>query len=274
MRMMPVRWLPTLLFAFLFSTCPGMASSDELVDLELVLAVDISHSMDREEQRLQREGYIAALRHRDIIRAIRTGPLGRIAVAYMEWGDEDYQAIVVPWRTIASRRDADAFARELLSRPILQAKRTSISNALRVATGMILNNTIRSTRQIIDVSGDGPNNSGYPVAVARDAAVRQGIIINGLAFVIERPADMSSFFSVSDIDQYYRHCVIGGPGAFMMPVRNKNEFETSIRRKLLLEIARPLPTKRSLLHKAQFVRPQSSYDCLIGEKRWDDFQKE
>lgn len=250
------------------------ADASVYVDLELVLAVDVSHSMDDHEQLLQRQGYAAALRHRDVINAIRSGPNGRIALAYMEWGEQNFQSITVPWTIISSELDAHKFAASLMARSISRGKRTSISSALHFAAGMITRNGIKSLRQVIDVSGDGPNNNGYPVAAARDATVRQGIIINGLAFVIERPEDMSSFFAISDIDRYYHHCVIGGPGSFMMRVRNKDEFETAIRRKLLQEIAGARLPPQLPLRKAQFKPDASRYDCLIGEKRWDAFQNE
>ena len=232
--------------------------------------------MDATEQRLQRDGYVAAFRHRDIIKAIETGPNGRIAIAYLEWGERGYQVVVVPWRIISSGHEAKAFAAELQRRRIAVAKRTSISHALETATTLIVKNDITSLRQVIDISGDGPNNSGYPVTAARDAALRQGIVVNGLPFVIERPSDMSSFFSVTDIDRYYSECVIGGPGSFTMKVSSKDEFETAIRRKLLLEIAGIVPPRapKPLLHKAQLRTQQSHYDCLVGEKKWDAFQLE
>lgn len=248
------------------------------VDLELVLAVDVSHSMDREEQRLQREGYVNALRDRQVIRAIKSGPNARIAIAYMEWGDPDFQSITLPWRMISSEREAEKVAAELARQPIKIARRTSISAALRVAALMIKRNRITSLRQVIDVSGDGPNNIGEPVAIAQADVVRQGIIINGLPFVIERPSQISSFFAVPDIDRYYEDCVIGGNGAFTMPVSDRNKFTTAIRRKLINEISlqsQPRPP----LQKAQFKplpqnpRPKT-YDCLAGEKLWDAFQLE
>lgn len=262
--------------AILLLATAFQAAAAQHVDLELVLAVDVSHSMDATEQQLQRKGYIAAFRHRDIIRAIETGPNGRIAVTYMEWGEESYQAVLIPWRIIGSAGQARAFARELETRLLTVAKRTSISRALETAAALILRNDITSLRQVIDVSGDGPNNVGPPVTAARDAVLRKGIAINGLPFVIERPDDISSFFAVSDIDRYYRECVIGGPGAFTMPVSNKDEFETAIRRKLLLEIAGrpPQPETQARVHKAQFRHGQSHYDCLVGERKWDAFQLE
>ncbi|MGI9409817.1 MAG: DUF1194 domain-containing protein [Hyphomicrobiaceae bacterium] len=244
------------------------------VDLELVLAVDVSQSMDLEEQRLQRNGYVAAFRHRDIIKAIASGLHGRIAVSYLEWAGDHFQSIVIPWRTIASAADANAFADELASRAISREKRTSISNALLIAASMIRQNDIDGVRKVIDVSGDGPNNSGPPVALARDRVMRDNITVNGLAFVEERSEGLSSFFSVPNLDHYYERCVIGGEGSFAMPVHEKQEFTTAIRRKLLREIAyRPTHAPRAI-HKAQYKPPASNFDCLVGEKKWKAFQNE
>lgn len=267
-----------LLLSLLFVVAlPASARSADQVDLELVLAVDVSHSMDRTEQRLQRDGYVHALRHRDVVRAIKSGPNGRIAIAYMEWGDPGFQSIVLPWRIIGSQQDADKVATELARQPIGLARRTSISAALRVAAHMIARNGISSLRQVIDVSGDGPNNIGEPVADARADIIGQGIVINGLPFIVKRPHQISSFFSVPDIDRYYEDCVIGGNGAFSIPVSNQQEFTTAVRRKLINEIAAYPPTPR-LLRRIQFnSAPKTharTYDCLAGEKLWDAFQKE
>ena len=244
------------------------------VDLELVLAVDVSQSMDLEEQRLQRNGYVSAFRHRDIIKAIASGPHGRIAVSYLEWAGDHFQSIVISWRTIATAADANAFADELAGRPISREKRTSISSALLIAASMIKQNDIDGERRVIDISGDGPNNIGPPVALARDRVVRDRITINGLAFVEERSEGLSSFFSVPNLDRYYERCVIGGEGSFAMPVHEKQEFTTAIRRKLLREIAHRPPAVQPALQKAQYRPPSSAFDCLVGEKKWKAFQNE
>lgn len=268
-----VHFLCLVATATLAFAAPVRAAPPDQVDLQLVLAVDVSHSMDREEQRLQREGYVDALRHRDVVRAIESGPNGRIAIAYMEWGDPDFQSITLPWRIIGSGRDAEDVAAELARRPITVARRTSISAALRLAAELIARNRITSLRRVIDVSGDGPNNIGEPVAAARADVVARGIVINGLPFVVARPHAISSFFSVPDIDRYYEDCVIGGPGAFTMPVSDSEEFTTAIRRKLINEIAGRLPAPR-LIWQARFKARPRTYDCLAGEKLWDAFQKE
>lgn len=248
-------------------------ASGTTVDLELVLAVDVSHSMDREEQRLQRMGYVNALQHKSVVRAIRHGPNRKIAVAYLEWGDPDYQKVVMPWRVISSDADARTFAAELALQPIGIARRTSISAGLRYAARMFDANKFTGLRRVIDISGDGPNNIGEPVSLARRDVVAKGITINGLPFVVERPSDMSSFFSVPEIDRYYEDCVIGGNGAFTMPVRDRKEFTTAIRRKLINEIAGRLPADGKIW-RTQFRSGTQRYDCLAGEKLWDAFQKE
>ena len=265
------------LFALVMTstTFGGQAQAKEEVDLELVLAVDISRSMDVEEQRLQRSGYVSALRHPRIIKAIETGLRGKIAFAYLEWAGKDFQSVVIPWRIIGNAADANAVADELAARPIAREKRTSISSALLAAASLITNNNIESLRRVIDVSGDGPNNQGLPVKQVSQKIIAKGIVINGLPFVIERPAGPSSFFAVPDIDRYYSECVIGGPNAFVMPVKDKARFATAILRKLLLEIAGTVPAPaRSLVRKAQYTSSPPAYDCLVGEKKWSDFQNE
>ncbi|MEM7747066.1 MAG: DUF1194 domain-containing protein [Pseudomonadota bacterium] len=275
--LIPLRTIAVLVLVIAVSMTSRDAIARQEVDLELVLAVDISRSMDVEEQRLQRNGYVSALRHPRIIRAIETGLRGRIAFAYMEWAGKDFQSVVIPWRIIANAADANAVANELATRPIAREKRTSISSALLAAASLITNNKIESLRQVIDVSGDGPNNQGLPVKQVSRKVIAKGIVINGLPFVIERPPGPSSFFAVPDIDRYYSECVIGGTNSFVLPVTDKNEFATAILRKLLLEIAGTsfVPHRGSPpVHKAQYTTKQAAYDCLTGEKKWNDFQNE
>ncbi|MGL4810211.1 MAG: DUF1194 domain-containing protein, partial [Beijerinckiaceae bacterium] len=147
------------------------------VDVELVIAVDISYSMDLEELALQREGYAQAFRSAEIKNAIANGQLGRIAVTYFDWADSHNQQVVVPWTVIANAEDAESFADKIAAQPIRRARRTSISGAIDFGVKQIKDSPFRGTRQVIDVSGDGPNNSGTPVAPARDAAVQAGITI-------------------------------------------------------------------------------------------------
>jgi hypothetical protein len=230
------------------------AWSDEKVDLELVLAVDISRSMDPEEFAVQRAGYVAALRHPDFINAVRAGLNGRIALTYFEWASEVHAASQVDWRIVEDAGSANAFADELERRAVNTFRGTSVSAALRFAAQRFDANAYQAWRRVIDISGDGPNNIGPPVADARDAAIADGIIINGLPILI-RPS-----FSNVDLDRYYAECVTGGPGSFVLPVKEAAEFTTAIRRKLILEVsgaqmpARVLPVA------------DTAVDCMIGEK--------
>ena len=213
---------------------PAAAAVD--VDLELVLAVDVSRSMDPDEQRLQRDGYVAAFRHPEVVQAIRSGLAGRIAVTYMEWSGPAYQQVLVPWTIVGSDAEAAAFAASLAGVPLMRARGTSISGGLEAAAGLFATSGARSVRRVIDVSGDGPNNMGQPVASMRDAVIERGIAINGLPIVLKTRGAYSQF-NIPDLDIYYEDCVIGGPGAFMVTVQDTSEFARAIRRKLVLEIS-------------------------------------
>jgi Protein of unknown function (DUF1194) len=244
----------------------GAAAEDLPVDLELVMAVDISLSMDEDEQRLQRDGYAAAFRHPEIIEAIRSGPHGRIAATYVEWAGESFQRTVVPWTLIDGAATALPFAEKLAAAPIEQTYRTSISGALLYAGGLFDGNGYHG-RAVIDVSGDGANNQGISVEVARDQAVRRGITINGLPLLL-KPGSFDGYFEMVDLDDYYEDCVIGGTGAFIVPVRSLSEFVPAIRRKLVMEIAGREPT---VTMAAAETRERS--DCMIGEKMWNQWME-
>jgi hypothetical protein len=249
-----------LAFAFI---APALAQvAQVLVDLELVLAVDVSLSMDLDEQRLQRDGYIAAFRDPEVHTAITSGPHGRIAVAYMEWAGPSVQNVIVPWTVIDGAAAAHAMADRLEAQPISRARMTSISQGLVFAAQLFESSGVRGIRRVIDVSGDGPNNAGPLVTVVRDQLVAQGIAINGLPILLKKP---SSFFDIADLDVYYTECVIGGTGAFMIPIRERLEFKTATRRKLLLEIAGYQPVR---LLPAQLREPVSGGDCSFGEQQW------
>jgi hypothetical protein len=236
------------------------------VDLELVLAVDVSQSMDFDEHRLQRMGYVEAFRHEDVVNAILFGPRGQIAVTYVEWGDAFDQVQIVPWTLIASREDAESFADALASEPIYPGQRTSISNALIRSANLIDVNDFDGTKRVIDISGDGPNNDGPLVETARDEVAGRGVTINGLPITLK---DASSWYDIENLDAYYEDCVIAGPGSFVAPVADLEELGSTIRGKLVLEIA-GLPAR---LHRAQIeLNPNApaapETDCLIGEKLW------
>lgn len=238
-----------------------LCAKDVDVDLELVLAVDISNSMDDEELRLQRDGYISAFRHLEVRQAIQSGRYRRIAVIYVEWAGRNLQFVRVPWHLIDSDDAAEAFARLLEKEPLRNASRTSLSGAIEYAAGLFDGNGYSGTRRAIDISGDGTNNSGSPVTEMRDKVVRRGIVINGLPLML-RPAYLSGFADAVELNDYYRDCVIGGTGAFLITVEKLSKLTIAIRQKLVLEMAGLQPE----LLRASFEGGRPKADCLIGEK--------
>ncbi|WP_183831051.1 DUF1194 domain-containing protein [Rhizobium sp. BK377] len=235
-------------------------SSQNEVDVELVLAVDTSRSMDYEEVRIQREGYVEALRHREFLDAVKGGLTGRIAVSYFEWAGYVVPGSVIDWQVIETQKDALDFADKLEMRPIATQRRTSISAAIVQGASMLAASPYKGHREVIDVSGDGPNNSGDPVTPARDAALEAGIVINGLAIML-RPSDVPE-----GLDKYYGDCVIGGPGSFVLPVYKIEDFAVAVRRKLVWEISgRELPAEIGKIA----INPPTT-DCLVGEKLWQN----
>lgn len=210
------------------------AAAGPPVDVELVLAVDISQSMDEEEQRVQRQGYVTALLSDEVTQAIREGPIGRIAVTYVEWGGAAEQYVVADWQIIDDADSARSFAAKLEAAPLKTVQRTSIAAALAFAGGLFEVNGVEGERRVIDISGDGPNNQGGLVTQSRDEIIARGIVINGLPLMMR---DGGSWYYLPNLDDYYADCVIGGPGAFIVPVRSLDGFAESIRKKLVLEIA-------------------------------------
>ncbi len=266
-------WLTMSLAALAFGL-PVRADVKPYVDLELVLAVDVSLSMDHDEQRLQRDGYVAALRDPQVIKAIQSGPNGSIALAYVEWAGRISQSVVIPWRVIKDTADANAFAVTLAAKPISRALMTSVSEAVHTSHNLFASSPVQGLRRVIDISGDGPNNDGGPVADARDHAVADGVIINGLAIQLADRRGPYTYFDLPDLDRYYKDCVIGGPGAFVLPITHSREFATAIRQKLLLEIAAVEPVSRPKVHRVQLAEQAAKYDCLIGEKMWRQYQRD
>jgi Protein of unknown function (DUF1194) len=231
------------------------------VDVELVLAVDVSFSMDMEEQRVQRQGYVDALRSDDFIMAVRNGMLGKVAISYLEWGGIGSQTLTMPWQVIETREDAEAFAAALEAKEILRLPRTSISGAIDASLDLLRGNAIKGMREVIDVSGDGPNNAGAPVADARERAAALGVTINGLPLLMNRDDDG---FDYGELDIYYKRCIITGPGSFVIPVRGKEEFRDAIRTKIIREIAFNQLTEPVISLASDVEEPQ--VDCLAGEK--------
>ncbi len=234
------------------------------VDVELVLAVDVSYSMDPDEQALQREGYIKALTSTEFLRALREGANGKIAVTYFEWAGANDQKIVMPWRLIDGPEAADAVAAEIARAPYRRASRTSIAGALKFAQPLFDNSGYRGLRRVIDVSGDGANNSGPLLTPMRDQIVNAGITINGLPIMLKRASYAT--LDIEELDIYYEDCVIGGPGAFVIPIREREKFIEATRTKLILEVAGRQPEAKVI--PAASSAPRIS--CTIGEKMWQE----
>ncbi|MGD9509838.1 MAG: DUF1194 domain-containing protein, partial [Geminicoccaceae bacterium] len=228
------------------------------VDLELVLAVDVSGSMDRGEQALQRRGYVEAFVHPEVTAAILSGPYGRIAATYVEWAGPGLQRVTVPWTLLETPEAAEGFAAGISEVPPVRYRGTSISAIVTFAAPLFDDNGFEGLRRVIDVSGDGPNNAGSPVTVTRDAAVASGIIINGLPIQLSPGGPFG--LGAGDLAAYYRDCVIGGPGAFVIPVTEEGQLLEAIRRKLILEIA---GTSDAIVPVAATA---TTSDCLVGER--------
>lgn len=239
------------------TTPPGRVGIE--VDVQLVLAVDVSLSMDNEEQRLQREGYVAALRDPLVLDAIRGGATGRIAIAYVEWSGEDEQKIVVPWTLIDSNESAAAFADLLRAAPITRMRRTSISSAMNFAVRLIEQSMYTAPRRVIDFSGDGSNNEGPSLVATRNDVLSRGIVVNGLPLVLDRVGTQQQAVT---LETYYDACVIGGVGSFLVPVRNMGEFRDALKTKLILEIAGivPDPDHVNVMPASEQARPDIACD--------------
>jgi len=212
------------------------------VDLELILAVDVSGSVDAIEARLQREGYIAAMTSDTVMKAIKSGPYRRIALAYVEWAGEQYQQTIMPWTLIENLQDAQNFMSKVADSPYVAIRWTSISAALDYSRALFEQSPYEGTRRVIDVSGDGKNNHGRDLAAARAEVIAAGITINGLPILSGRAGAPDStalrgWPSDPDLDLYYQTQVIGGPGAFMVPAESFDTFSEAVKSKLMREIA-------------------------------------
>ncbi|MSP48847.1 MAG: DUF1194 domain-containing protein [Alphaproteobacteria bacterium] len=249
----------------------GSAAAGERVDLELVLAVDISGSIDEDEARLQRQGYVAALTDPEVLKAIRSGLEGRIAIAYFEWSGPETRRLLLDWTVIEDDASAQAAAAKLAAFPIRSAMSTSISGAIEFAMPMF-GRAYEGARRVLDISGDGPNNAGTLVTVPREVALQRGITINGLPIINDRP-NRTGFPQFRDLDLYYQHCVIGGPGAFLIVAEGFDTFAEAIRKKMIIEIADlPQPAHR-LARSGPIRRVSQGYPpgCDAGERQSREF---
>ena len=213
------------LFSLLLSWAPAMAG--QRVDVKLVLAVDVSGSIDSEEYQMQHEGYAGAFESKSVLEAIESGQNQQIAVTFVEWSGFGHQRQLVPWTVIRDADGARAFADQIRNAPRAFSDWTSISDSLDYCTLLFKDSGVEPIRMVIDVSGDGVNNNGRPVTAARDDAVAAGVTINGLPILNEDPS----------LDGYYQENVIGGPGAFKIPVQDFQTFSQALLGKLVREIA-------------------------------------
>jgi len=231
-------WMAAIVVAGISALAAGPARA-LVVDLELVLAVDVSRSMDAEELELQRAGYAGAFIHPAVISAITGGPNRRIAVCMVEWAGAHYQQVIVPWTLVDGADAAESLSALILATPKLAYNWTSISGAIDFSTMLFTNNGFEGNRLVIDISGDGINNNGRPAAEARDAAVAQGITINGIVIMNDRPGPggWRPAIPPQPLDEHYRDNVIGGPGAFVIKADDFDSFAYAIRNKLIREIS-------------------------------------
>jgi Protein of unknown function (DUF1194) len=234
------------------------------VDVELVIAVDVSYSMDLDELAVQREGYAQAIVSKEFLQALRAGQNARISLTYFEWSAASDQKIIIPWRLIDGPESADAVANEIMKTPVRRGSRTSISGAIYFAMPLFDEDPFRGLRRVIDISGDGPNNNGPPITPARAEALAKGIVINGLPIMVKEPS--YSTMDIDNLDWYYEDCVIGGPGSFVVPIKDREKFKEAIRTKLLLEVAGKSPEHRVV----PVAEKEPRVSCTIGEKIWQE----
>ena len=234
------------------------------VDVELIIAVDVSYSMDLDELAVQREGYAQAIVSKEFLQALGSGPTNKISVTYFEWSASSDQKIIIPWRVIDGPEAADAVANEIMNTPVRRGSRTSISGAILFAIPLFDEDPYQGLRRVIDISGDGPNNNGPPVTPTRDEALGRGIVINGLPIMVREPSYSTT--DIDNLDWYYEDCVIGGPGSFVVPIKHRERFKEAIRSKLIQEVAGRTP-RRPVVPTSD---TQPRVNCMIGEKLWQD----
>ncbi len=248
--MRTVRRLLMLLFAAAaIAPTAAMAAAVEQVDLLLVLAADVSRSIDSAKFQLQRDGYAAAIADPQVLDAIRSGPNGRIGLTFVEWSGAGSQRVLVDWTIIADAASAKGFGDRLLETPRSFADRTSISGAIEFAMGQLAHAPYESRRRTIDISGDGTNNSGRNVTEARDEALHQGVTINGLVIFSDTPLTWNPDHTnpPGGLDNYYRSNVIGGPGAFVMAAQSFAAFGQAMVKKLIAEVAQAQTPRRAVM---------------------------
>jgi hypothetical protein len=226
------------LAAFLWLS-PAVAFAAEEVDLLLMLASDVSRSVDHPKFLLQREGYAAAISDPHVLDAIKSGPHQRIALCFVEWSGFGAQKLVIDWSLVDGPDAARKFGDQLLELPRSFADRTSISGGIEFAAAQLERAPFAGARRTIDVSGDGTNNAGRDVKLARDEVIAIGMVFNGLVILCDRPVPWNAEHTnpPGGLEKYYQDNVVGGPGAFVLVAENFNSFGRAIIKKLIAEIA-------------------------------------
>jgi|GEM_PF-321878 len=232
----PVKWAlaGALLSVIAVAPAPAAPAGATQVDMKLILATDVSRSINNEEARIQREGIADAFANPDVIKSIQSGALGRIAIAMIDWSSPDLDRVVLDWTIVKDKASAIALSEKIRALPRTRGRRTSISSVLELGALLLESSDkdIVGTRRVIDVSGDGPNNDGNPLKDVHDQTVANGIIVNGLPIMDE---NANGYFP--DLDKYYQGCVVGGRGSFVVVVKSFADFGAAMRHKLILEIS-------------------------------------
>ncbi len=233
------KWIVSALIVLVLFNGGPAHTEDEQVDLLLVLAADVSRSVDDGKFKLQREGYFNAIADPRVVRAMTAGPSGRIALCFFEWASEHEQKVIVDWVQIAGETHARDVARRIREAPRAFIGRTSISAAIDYGLKQLARSPFQGARRIINVSGDGTNNAGRDVTVARDEAIGNGVTINGLVILSEIPLATNPYYTnpPGGLTAYYENNVIGGPGAFVVEAQNFESFGQLLISKLIKEIA-------------------------------------
>ncbi len=236
--------------AALLALCSSAPAAPQEVDLKLVLAVDVSGSIDSDEFRLEREGTADAFADPEVVKAIQTGSLGRIAVAMLDFSSPQFDKVVIDWTIVKDKASATKFSEMIRNTPRSPGRRTSVSSALELGSLLLESSEkdIVATRRVIDITGDGPNNDGGPMTDAHDKTIAQGIVVNGLPVM----DDMANGY-FPELDKYYAGCVTGGRGAFVVVVKSYKDYAAAMRHKLILEISQ----NESLLKQAADKAPQN-----------------
>jgi TonB family protein len=251
--------------SFTFNLSMKFGGNRPPVDVELVIAADVSYSMGKDDLARRREAYAQAIVSNEFAQALKTGPFGKVAVTYFEWSASNYQDVIIPRREIDGPESAAAFAAEITKARAVPRSRTSISSAIDFAVTLFKNNYSEGARRVLDISGDGPNNDGGPVLTARDAALAKKITINGVTIMYPGPVRPQT--DVDQLDDYFADCVTGGQGSFVLSVKGSADLNEAIRTALVSEVTGRVPERAQISSAGQEKR----ISCRKGEDTFERF---